>query len=424
MVKYTIGFYQECPSSWYLPRFRYIIITIMEYSTAYSEVLLNCMLGLTEGDGLSINSDIEQLDFATELAQTACEITRQQVNVVAIDSGVPKDVLPFTPVEHDQLLSNPTVYALLRLDNERFRREKPDVSPETIIKDFSMLQKVGNLAPPQLDKTMAPWAVAPVPSDSWAKSLFGDTANEQQLYKALAPIFKLDSVNPAQAWREQMALINHRTTLLNRYDFQRLRIEHEETKFSIRFARSSQWNNGIVLLDSGRWFIPHLPLERVTLLPDYSTMEGVLTASGSFKLLGETVEQARLVCRNGKVVETWAEQGLDVLNLACSFDEGSGRIGEVSLVDEGNEIGRFGYSNSYIGFDENATGSVLFGMGEASHIENLYRFDNLEDVRLQTGCNISDLRFRFPFGGPLLTVEGETPSGEIVTIIENGVFIL
>ena len=287
-----------------------------------------------------------------------------------------------------------------------------------------MLQKVGNLAPPQLDKTMAPWAVAAVPSKSWSKSLFGEDADERMLWDALAPVFKLDTDNPVQAWREQMALINQRTTMLNRFDFQHIVVRNEETEFRVGLAHSSNWRNGIVQLDSGRWFIPHLPLDRVTMLPDYTTLEGVLNASRSFMVLGETVEKARLVCKNGRVIEAQAEQGSEALNHAFSLDEGAGCIGEVSFVDEQNFVSRFGYANSYIGFDENATGSVLFGMGEASHLDDLFRFGDQNDVRTQTGCNISDLRFRFPFGGPNLMVEGETPFGEIVKIIENGEFIL
>ncbi|MGE0073982.1 MAG: aminopeptidase [Sphaerochaetaceae bacterium] len=396
----------------------------MDYRSTYMEILLRVAIRIQEGDSLSINTNPSHLDFARELAQSASETTLQAVHIVVIEDGVPGDVLEVTPVIHEQSLAPPTGAALLRLDDTEDRDWDFTADPVDIVQNMGLLQKVGNLAPPQLDKQVAPWAVVPVPGPVWARRILGKKASEEDLWKALGPVFKLDTSNPLRAWQDQVTWIDHRLSLLNRHDVVSWHIRSDEgTDLSVCAVDQSRWRGGVLRLGSGRTFLPLLPLERVSMLVERLQGRGVIKASRPFRLLGGMVEGASFELAQGTIVGFDADRGKELLALALSMDSGSAKLGELSLVDEHSQLGTLAHHFGYGGFDENLTSSITIGMGETYHLEALDTYADEMELQEQTGCNVSTLRARIPIGTGNLQVSARLEDGSEIVFMQNGVFL-
>lgn len=389
------------------------------------DIILYIALNIQEGESLSINVNPSHLEFARDLAQRASEITLQQVNIVVIQNGIPGDAIAVTPVMHDLMSAPPTSFALLRIDDTEDRKWTIEADPLEISKSMTLLQKAGNLAPPQLDRQVAPWSVVAVPGPSWAARLLGPRATADDLWEALADTLKLTAANPREAWRDQVSLISHRLSELNRHDIETLRLQSSQTDISVSLAAESRWRGGIGVLPNGRAFLPYLPLDRVSMLPDRTATEGTLVASGPFPLLGGVVEHASITFSQGVAVDFDARKGKKLLAIAFGIDEGAKRLGELSLVDGDAPLERIPACHfGYAGFDENATSSVTMGMGEAQHLEALESYADALELQEQTGCNTSDLRVRIPIGTSDLSVTASLSDGTCIDIMYGGRLIV
>lgn len=397
----------------------------MDYRTTYMELLLRVVIRIQEGESLSINTNPSHLDFARDLAQTASEITLQPVHVVLIEDGVPGEVFSVNPILNEESSQPPVRSALLRIDDTEDRDWDFTADAADIVKQPALMQKAGNLAPPQMDRQVAPWAVVAVPGPVWARRLLGRDSTEEQLWERLAPVFKLDKANPFDAWTDHITMMDRRIAALNRMDVETYEITTAKgTRLTVEAVEESRWRGGVRKLDNGRTFLPLLPLDRVSMLVNRSTSSGIVHTTAPFPLLGGIVEDAVFELSQGSVTSFEAKRGAHLLEAALKIDEGARKLGELSLVEHGSVLhgisGTFGHS----GFDENRTASLTLGMGETFHLEALDTYEDEIDLQNQTGCNISNLRARIPIGDASMMVTARMLDGSSETIIENGVFLV
>jgi len=388
------------------------------------EILLRVAINIQEGESLSINTNPGHLDFARDLAQLAAETTLQPVNVVVVTEGKPGDVLEVKPILNE-LLSKPAIQgALLRIDDTEDRQWDFSADPQVVVKEPALLQRTGNLAPPQLDRQVAPWSIVPVPGPVWARRLLGEHATEQDLYERLADVLMLNQTDPQQAWKEHVSLIDYRLATLNRLDVDYYEIR-SGTGTSVRISPvvESRWRGGVRKLGTGRAFIPQLPPDRVSMLADRTFTEGVVHASRPFPLLGGVVKGAKIEFTQGAVSSFSADAGEELLAAALQVDEGINRLSEFSLVEHGSTLSQLADTFGYKGFDENSMSSLVLGMGEAFHLEALDMYTDEMELQDKTGCNVSNLRFRLPIGDENLSVIAYLVDGSNTTIMQNGKFL-
>lgn len=402
----------------------FVYAEYMDLLDTYRDIILHIMLGLQEGESLSINTSPSHLPFARDLAQQATEITRQQVNVVVIEHGRPGDVIPFTPVESEPLLYPPLCSVLLRLDDTEEREWHVNYDPHEVAQSFALLQKVGNLGPPQLDKQIAPWSIAAVPGPLWAKKVFGEHATEEQLWQALRETLKLHAPDARQAWREQISLLNHRLMALNRYAIESVHIWGNKTDLTVAPVSQSRWRGGIQRLANGRAFLPYLPLNRVGMLCDRFSTTGTLAATSPVHVLGKEVQDVVIVFEQGRAVRWSCSSEERALQLGLTIDDGAQHLGVLSLVDEDVPLNSIANYYGHVGFDENRTSSVTLGMGESMYLEALDAYDDEEEFQKKTGCNVSSVRFRVPFGEPGLSVTARLSDGQEIHIMKKGQLVV
>lgn len=394
----------------------------MDFRNRYIEMLLQVALQVREGESLSVNTNPSHMEFSKDLAQQASEITRQPVHVVRIDDGIPGDVLSFTPLMHDQLATPPTRAVLLRLDDTEDRDWQIGVDPKDILADLSLLQRSGNLAPPQLIKPVAPWSVVAVPGPRWAAHVLGARASELDLWKLFSDILNLGAADVHQSWQEHASMIRHRLNVLNGLDCTGFHIQGTDTDLTVGIVDESRWRGGVHTLADGRSFMPYLPAERVSMLASRIESRGTVRATRPFSLLGSLVEGAVFRFFEGAVVEFDATAGKDVLTRALDADEGASRLSELSLVDNHTSLAMRPERFGYVGFDENQVSSIALGMGEAHHIEALQTYEDESELQRETGCNVSIIRFRVPIGSGDLSVGALLSDGSEKPIMQNGVF--
>lgn len=397
----------------------------MDYRNAYMEILLSVVMNIQEGESLSINTNPGHLDFARDLAQIASETTLQPVHVVSIEDGKPGDVISVAPIENEQS-SMPAMHAaLLRLDDTEDRDWEFTADATEISRNMALLQKVGNLAPPQLDRQVAPWSIVAVPGPVWARELLGRNASEQQLWELLAPVLKLDSDDPQQAWKEHVSHLDRLLASLNRMDVESYGLSSKAgSRLTLAPVEQSRWRGGVRKLANGRAFLPTLPLDRVSMLPDRNTTTGILRTTKPFPLLGGMVEDAVLEFSQGKIISFEASSGNELLEVALGMDEGATRLGECSLVEHGTGLSRIANFFGHVGFDENHIASMTLGMGEAFHLEALETYADEMELQEQTGCNVSDLRVRMPIGDEELSFTARLIDGSEIPIMQDGEFVI
>lgn len=390
----------------------------MEISNRYMEFILYVVLQVEKGDSLTINSSSENLEFATKLGQKCAEITQMASQVVIVDKGKVGEVIPLKPLENSELSTTPTVQILLRIDDFKTKIDDDNLTVEQILNSAPLLQHYNTLAPPQLNRPIAPWAVIPLPNFSWAKELYNDEKLVDKVWSEFATLLELDSDNWLDHWNEKLQLAQSRLRSLNRLDCDHYKIVGDNINLRCKKLDFSRWQSGLSTLENGRTYIPYLNLNRYSILLDRDSTVGEFQINDDFKLLNQVVSKATIKVFDGEVVGVDALKGKEVLAKVVSCDDGSSHLSELSLVEEPLEI----IKSTYLGFDEAKRNSVVFGMGDSSHIEALETYDDENQLQQLTGCNISLVRIRVPLEGSL-DVIGCYEDGNEIKIMENGQII-
>ncbi|GCE47644.1 aminopeptidase [Thermosporothrix hazakensis] len=161
---------------------------------------------------------------------------------------------------------------------------------------------------------------------------------------------KLNEEDPIAAWKkvsqEQQRIVDY----LNQHDV--IHIEAPGTDLTYR-VKGRTWisADGKVNFPDGEVFTG--PIE--------DSVNGVVTFSYPAIYQGNEVENVRLVFKDGKVIESSADRGLDFLNTMLDMDEGSRFVGEVA-IGTNYDIQRF---TKDILFDEKLGGTMHMALGQS-----------------------------------------------------------
>lgn len=114
---------------------------------------------------------------------------------------------------------------------------------------------------------------------------------------------------------------------------------------------------------------PNLPTEEVFTVPDpdRSTVMSVspVPRSSGHRL----IDQARLEFRDGRVVDVQGGDGVEALEEFIARDAGTGRLGELALVDNDSPVGQLKRNFGVIRLDENCVSYIALGFGLPDAVE-------------------------------------------------------
>lgn len=186
---------------------------------------------------------------------------------------------------------------------------------------------------------------------TWTLALYGTPAMAKEAGMTLEEYWKqiikgcyLNDANPVQKWKNVFSEIETLMKKLNKLQISTLRIEAKDTDLTIGIGKNRKWLGG-----SGR----NIPSFEIFISPDCRLTEGEIYFNQPLYRYGNVVKDIKLKFKDGKVIESKAKVGGEVLKEMIRT-EGADMIGEFSLTDS-----RFSKITKFMGetlFDENMGG--------------------------------------------------------------------
>ena len=165
-----------------------------------------------------------------------------------------------------------------------------------------------------------------------------------------------------------------------------------------------------------------MPTEEVYTAPDARRVDGTVSATYPLQLSGTVVKGLRVRFVGGRVVEAHADEGQDLIRTHIASDDGSGRLGEVALVDRASKVGQTGLVFYDTLFDENTSSHIALGQAILQAVPAAEHLTPEE--RHARGVNNSSLHTDFMIGSPEVAISGVTAGGGEVPILVDGDWVL
>jgi len=284
-----------------------------------------------------------------------------------------------------------------------------DVDPKRLARDLLPRVKESFEV---INRARVNWLVVPGPTEAWARQVHPDDPDPLgRLWDEIAHVCRLDTPDPAEAWRERFAVTAAVGERLTRLGLDAVHFDGPGTDLTIGLLPSSRWENARDRTKAGVEFVANLPSEEVTTTPDPQRAEGVVRSTRPLVLSdGTLIDGIEVRFEGGRAVSVDAAAGGEALRGRTSIDEGARRLGEVALVDRDGRIGPLGTVFYDTLLDENAASHLAFGGAYQSLV-------GAEDVER---INRSELHLDFMIGSDEVAVTGVTAGGGRVPILQGG----
>jgi aminopeptidase len=265
------------------------------------------------------------------------------------------------------------------------------------------------------------WCVVAAAGSAWACKVFSSLTPERavsKLWKAIFETARVDSPDPLAAWREHILNLKARAQYMQARRYKSLQYNAPGTDFNLGLPEGHQWISAQSLARNGIAFTANMPTEEVFTLPHRERAEGLVTSTFPLSYGGTLIEEFTVKFENGRITRVTAKRGEAALQKLVDTDEGSQRLGEVSLVPASSPIARRGHLFYNTLFDENASCHIAIGRG--------YRFtlaggDELTDDEFrQRGGNVSLNHVDFMIGSPQMDIDGITREGAREPVMRKG----
>ena len=265
------------------------------------------------------------------------------------------------------------------------------------------------------------WTFIPGPCPGVAQAMIGEP-DVDRLWEIITPILRLDADDPAAAWREHVARLHERATIIERHAFSALRFRGPGTDLKVGLLAGARWISAGLQTSWGTPMVVNMPSEEVFTTPDNRRTEGVVRATRPTNLIGGgRVEEFTIHFEQGRAVDIEAAHGADLLRAQMAADAGACRLGEVALVDGSSPVGRTGMVFGDILIDENATCHVAWGNAYAFSVPDL---PDDEEAQMALGFNRSAVHQDAMIGGPEVEVVGITGDGAEIPIISDDAWVI
>src|SRR6476661_6179282 len=220
---------------------------------------------------------------------------------------------------------------------------------------------------PALDKIVnfdTNWNIIAYPSASWARQVFPDVAGDVAVAKLADAIFsasRVDQDGAVPAWEKHNAVLRERTDWLNGQRFHALKYSGPGTDLTIGLADGHEWEGGASTARNGITCNANIPTEEVFTTPHCRRVSGHVVSSKPLSYQGTLIDNIQVKFEEGRIVETKASRGEEVLKKVLDTDEGAARLGEVALVPHSSPISKSGLLFFNTLFDENAASHIALG---------------------------------------------------------------
>jgi aminopeptidase len=268
------------------------------------------------------------------------------------------------------------------------------------------------------------WNIVSYATPAWAKAVFPDTPEAvavQRLWDAIFAASRVDGDDAVAEWKRHNETLSRRTVYLNEKRFSALRFQGPGTDLTVGLADDHWWEGGAATAKNGIVCNPNIPTEEVFTTPHMARVEGVVRSTKPLSYQGTLIEDIAVRFEGGRIVESAARTGADVLAKVLATDEGAARLGEVALVPHSSPISKSGVLFFNTLFDENASSHIALGQAYSKCIRN---GGNLTPQQLaDRGANKSLIHIDWMIGSDKINVDGIGKSGSTEPLMRNGEWV-
>jgi aminopeptidase len=208
------------------------------------------------------------------------------------------------------------------------------------------------------------WNIIAYPSAPWAKQVFPGDSEDTAVTKLADAIFaasRVDKEGAVAAWENHNARLRERTEWLNGQRFSSLHYHGPGTDLTIGLADGHEWQGGASTAKNGITCNANIPTEEVFTTPHARRVSGHVVSSKPLSYQGTLIDNIAVRFEEGRIVESRASRGGEVLNKVLDTDDGARRLGEVALVPHSSPISKSGLLFFNTLFDENAACHIALG---------------------------------------------------------------
>ena len=395
----------------------------------YAKLIVRCGIRVEKGQDVLVYADLDQPEFVQMVVEECYKAKAREVTVL----------WNYQPLErvHNRYQSVKTMATVTEWQKARQQywcdtlparlhiiSEDPDgLKGMNMEKAAKARQKIYPIIKPYIDQREGKqqWCIAAVPGKAWAKKVFPGERTSVAVEKLWEAILSASRVNedPIQAWAEHNADLKARCDYLNNLGIDSLHYTADNgTDLTVGMIPEAIFCGGGEVSKQGIFFNPNIPTEECFISPMRGKAEGIVYSTKPLSYQGQLIENFFMRFEGGKVVESGAEKGAELLETMLNMDEGARYLGECALVPQNSPICQSGilYYNTL--FDENAACHLAVGMGFTDTIRDHHN-KTLDECRA-LGINDSMIHEDFMIGCDSMKIEALCRDGRTVTIFENG----
>ena len=396
-----------------------------EWTRRLAELIVAFGVNVQAGQLVGVTSYVGKEDLTRAVARAAYARGARYVDVLYFDQwlkrerllGAPIDTLDYIPpwLRARLLHLSEQHGARITLSGPHAPRALNGVAAERVGRDLlPYLPETGEI----VNRRTTNWCVAPGPTADWAEVVYPDLPRDEalaRLWEAIAHICRLDADDPAEAWRERMAMVKRSGARLTQRRFDAMRLHGPGTDLTVGLFRSSVWHAAEFTTIDGLEHFPNIPSEETFTTPDPARADGYVSATMPLELYGSVIRGIRVEFVDGRAVKIDADENAEALRAACAKDDGGTLLGELALVDGGSRIGALETVFCDTLIDENAASHIALGSGHELGVA-----DEAERDRV----NRSQIHIDFMIGSRALNVDGITGGGEHVPVLRDGGWLI
>ena len=397
----------------------------------YAKLLVRSGLALRKGQTVIIQANVDQEDFVALVCDECYKAgakkvivkwSSEKVNRVAFKKESLKNLANPLPFEVEEAKwKAEELPALLWIDSDDPDGNKGIDASKMAAVRTGRYKVIGKYKEAMENRYQ--WCIAGAPSPAWAKKIFPNDRKSvamEKLWEAILLTSRANDGNGIENWAKHDAELKRRCEYLNSLRLKKLHYTSKNgTDLTVGLIP------GVIFLGGGERIIggdfefqPNIPSEECFTSPKKGEAEGVVYSAKPLVYNGQMIRNFRLVFREGKAVEAYAEEGEETLRSILSLDEGSAYLGECALVPYDSPINNAGLLFYNTLYDENACCHLALGRGFCELYPN---FDKYTDEELQSfGINHSLSHVDFMIGSEDLNIVGTKENGEEIEIFKNG----
>ena len=398
--------------------------------TKYAELAVKIGVNIQPNQYLYIAASLESAPFVQVVTKIAYEAGAKQVFVDYTDDQItrtryelaPDDSFDFFPpwkVQEREWLAEQGA-AFMSIVSQ-----SPDLLAGIDSKRIATFQKAAGTALNkyrqyvQSDKIS--WTVIAAPSKQWAKKVFSDLPENEQveaLWEAIFKATRADLDNPVQAWAEHNNNLHEKVDYLNNKNYAKLHYTAPGTDLTIELPKGHLWCGAGSINEKGEEFMANMPTEEVFTVPHKNGVNGYVSSTKPLSYGGNIIDNFKITFENGRIINVEAEQGEEVLKNLVATDEGSHYLGEVALVPFHSPISESNILFYNTLFDENASNHLAIGSAYAFCLEGGKTMSQEELEK--HGLNNSITHVDFMVGSAQMNIDGITDDGQAEAVFRDG----